>query len=227
MKALAILDCVSPDALTAKYGPCGGVVADWLSPHLPDAALVRFDLPGGDVLPIADAFDGYVISGSEKGVYDETPWMEPLRQFLLDVKAAGKPVFGICFGHQIMADVYGGKAEKVDKGFIAGAQSFDLAGQPIKAHVAHQDQVTVTPPNAHITASAPYCPVAALAYDFPALSVQFHPEYRDYFVGDLIDMFGDEMMTAEQIVESKTSLTGDVPVDLFGTEVAAFFGANT
>lgn len=227
MKALAILDCVSPDALTAKYGPCAGVVADWLSPHMPDAALVRFDLPGGDTLPAADAFDGYVISGSEKGVYDDTPWMDPLRQFLLGVKAAGKPVFGICFGHQIMADVYGGKAEKADKGFITGAQHYEMGDKSFSAHAAHQDQVTQVPPGAQVTGSAANCPVAALAYDFPALSVQFHPEYQEHFVDDLIDMFGDMIMTPEQIADAKASLKGEVSTDLFGEEVAAFFSAHS
>ena len=57
---------------------------------------------------------GIIISGSDKGVYDDTPWMQPLaRVGWATARAAGKPMFGVCFGHQIMADVFGGKAEKV------------------------------------------------------------------------------------------------------------------
>ena len=85
-------------------------------------------------------------------------------------------MFGICFGHQIMADIFGGKAAKSDKGFITGSRRFNDRGTNVNAYLAHQDQVTEVPPNAEVIASAAHCPVAALSYDFPALSVQFHPE---------------------------------------------------
>lgn len=222
---LAILDCVAPDALVAKYGPTGDVVAAWLRRGLPEAKTARIDLPAGDPPPAPEAFDGYVISGSEKGVYDDTPWMAPLRRFLEDVRGR-RPVLGICFGHQIMADVWGGRAEKLDIGFITGAQRFDLNGRPVMAHVAHQDQVTAAPPAARVIASTPYCPVAGLAYDFPALSVQFHPEYREGFVDDMIDMFGEQLMSAEEIAAAKASLKGEVGPDLFAEEAAAFFRAH-
>ena len=98
-----------------------------------------------------------------------------------------------------------------------------MGGQTIPAHVAHQDQVTRLPPGASVTASAPYCPAAALAYDFPAMSVQFHPEYSRDFTLDLIDMFGAELMTDDQIAAARQSVTGDVPTDLYGQQVAEFF----
>ncbi|KMW59193.1 GMP synthase [glutamine-hydrolyzing], amidotransferase subunit [Candidatus Rhodobacter oscarellae] len=221
---LTVYDCLSPDKLTAKYGPTGNHVIRWIAPHLPEADLESLHI-AGDLPPKAPGeTDGIIISGSEKGVYDDTPWMQPLRENILAHRAHGTPIFGICFGHQIMADVLGGKAEKVDQGFITGARRFDMAGAETPAYVAHQDQVTKAPPGATVTASAPYCPVAALAYDdFPALSVQFHPEYDAGFTEDLIDLFGSTLMTAEQIAEAKASITGDVPRDLYAAEVAAFF----
>lgn len=223
---IAILDCVGPDPLVVKHGPAGGAVANWLRPHLPEAEMIRIDLPAGDTLPSPEDFDGYVITGSEMGVYDETPWMTPLRDFLAAVREKRRPVFGICFGHQIMADAWGGQAEKVEKGFILGAQRYDLRGVKAKAHVAHQDQVTRVPPGAEIVASAPYCPVGGLVYDFPALSVQFHPEHWEGFVDDIIEMVGEDLMSPEEIAAAKASLRGEVPTDLYGPEAAAFFRAH-
>lgn len=223
---ITVLDCVSPDRLTEKYGPTGNHVIRWLSPALPEATIDTVHVAGGVPAPKPGEVDGIVISGSEKGVYDDTPWMAPLRAILEEYRVAGTPVFGICFGHQIMADVWGGKAEKADKGFITGAREFESPAGPVSAYVAHQDQVTDVPPNAQVVAGSDYCPVAALAYDFPAFSVQFHPEYNRGFTEDLIDMFGDQLMNADQIAEAKSTLDADVPAGLFGAQTAAFFRGN-
>ena len=223
---ITVLDCVSPDRLTEKYGPTGNHVIRWLSPALPEATIDTVHVAGGVPAPKPGEVDGIVISGSEKGVYDDTPWMAPLRAILEEYREAGTPVFGICFGHQIMADVWGGKAEKADKGFITGAREFESPAGPVSAYVAHQDQVTDVPPNAQVVAGSDYCPVAALAYDFPAFSVQFHPEYNRGFTEDLIDMFGDQLMNADQIAEAKSTLDADVPAGLFGAQTAALFRGN-
>ena len=66
------------------------------------------------------------MSGSEHGVYDSRPWMSPLRKLLLETKKAGKPICGICFGHQMMADTFVGKAEKSQIGNVVGVRQFDF-----------------------------------------------------------------------------------------------------
>ena len=220
---ITVYDCVKGDALTEKDGSTGDHTIRWLRPYLPEAEFEVAHVAADKPAPSPGETDGIVISGSEKGVYDETPWMAPLRSNLEDHRAHGTPMFGICFGHQLMADIFGGRAEKVDKGFITGARRFEMEGQDTPAYVAHQDQVTEVPPGAHVTASAGYCPVAALEYDFPALSVQFHPEYDATFTRDLIDMFGDQLMTSEQVQASLASIKGDVSRDLYAEKVATFF----
>ena len=223
---IAIYDCVAGDALTKKYGPVADTVLRWIKPHMPNADFTGINIALGLPMPQPGETDGIIITGSEKGVYDDTPWMQPLRDNLTAMRAHGTPIFGICFGHQIMADTFGGKAEKVDQGFITGARQFDIDGQETSAFIAHQDQVTEIPPNATVTASAPYCPAAALSYDFPAMSVQFHPEYNATFTDDLIDMFGDQLMSDAEIKAAKASTKSDVSADLYGPQVAAFFRQN-
>lgn len=220
---IVVYDCVTGDALTEKYGQTGLQVIHWIERHLPEATFSSVHIAGNEPAPTPDKVDGIIISGSEKGVYDDTPWMTPLRENLQQMRSAGVPMFGICFGHQIMADVFGGRAVKSNKGFVTGTRQFNDRGADVTAYLAHQDQVTDVPPGAEVIGSAAHCPVAALSYDFPALSVQFHPEYSPEFASDLIDMFGAELMTAEQLRAARSSLSADVDNTLWCEEVASFF----
>lgn len=199
-------------------------VQEWIEPHLPEARYLPVNVVDGSPLPKLEDFDGVIVGGSEFGVYDDTEWMQPLRDFLRDCRDHAKPVFGICFGHQIMADVYGGKAEKAKVGNVVGACSFDYDGAGVSAHVWHQDQVTVVPPSAQVTGSADHCPVGALDYDFPARSVQFHPEYRAGHLRDLFARGRDVFLTATEADEGLASLdAATVPVDLAASQAVALF----
>ena len=220
---IVVYDCVTGDALTDKYGPTGALLVKWIESHLPEARFSTVHIAGNVAPPAPQDVDGVIISGSEKGVYDETPWMAPLRANLQLMQSAGVPMFGICFGHQIMADIFGGKAVKANEGFVAGSKCFSDRGESRNAYLAHQDQVVDVPPDAQVIASAAHCPVAALSYDFPALSVQFHPEYSREFATDLIDMFGAQLMTTEQLRAARESLSAEVTDSLWCAEVAEFF----
>ena len=220
---LAILDLCLPHKEFEAHGPIGRMVRDWLAPHLPEADMSILYIADGVPLPEVVSFDGYILTGSEKGVYDDTAWMKPLTAFLHALRERRIPVFGVCFGHQIMAEAFGGKAEKADKGFVVGARSYLTDTGEFAAHAMHQDQVTVPPPGARITASAPYCPVAALAYDFPALSVQFHPEYRQDFVTGAVDVFEGELLTPDEAAASRRSFALPVAHGLYGEDTARFF----
>ena len=119
---IVVYDCVTGDALTEKYGRTGPWVIKWIEGYLPEAKFTSVHIAGNQAPPQPADVDGIIISGSEKGVYDDTPWMQPLRDNLQRMRSAGVPMFGICFGHQIMADVFGGKAAKSDQGFITGTR---------------------------------------------------------------------------------------------------------
>ena len=209
----------------------GEQTVEWIAPAMPDAEFTRIDVTdGGAPMPLLDTFDGLLLTGSEFGVYDETPWMEPLRELLLDTKAAGKPIFGICFGHQIMADTFGGKAEKTAHGTVVGVRQYDLDGIKVDTHVWHQDQVTQVPPNAKVTGVADYCPVGALEYDFPAASVQFHPEHTRKHISDVFERaqgaigFPNDADMAAALASFDAS---NVKAELMTEKVAKFFLLNT
>jgi len=228
---IAILDLTGhPLPLLEDMPRVGAQIESWLSPALPEAEYRSYDIEaGGEPLPDTDGFDGLLLSGSEYGVYDDRSWNGPLRQLLFDSKAARKPIYGICFGHQMMADTFGGRAEKAEIGNVVGARRFDFDDRSVDAHVWHKDQVTKVPPGASVTASADHCPVGALAYDFPAASVQFHPEYTQSHLRELFRRGAgrDDFLSQNEADGAVASFqTTDVRADLMAAEVAAFFRSH-
>ena len=222
---IAVLDLlVQPSPLLDGVPRVGETIIDWMRPALPEATFITREIAYGEDFPELDTFDGVVVSGSEFGVYDDTPWMAPLRRFLLAVREARKPIFGICFGHQIMADTFGGRAEKDVHGNVVGCRIYEVEGATHAAHVWHQDQVTRVPPGATVKGAADYCPVGVLEYDFPGLSVQFHPEYSRPRLEQLFELGRDNFITAKDVDAAVASFgTGEVDLALYAAETAAFF----
>lgn len=194
----------------------GETITSWLARIVPADTLTAIPVAGGAALPEIEQFDAFVISGSEKGVYDETPWMTAARNFLLAAKQAQKPLFGICFGHQLMADTFGGKAELSDAGERVGVERFVFNGDEFEAHVWHRDQVTRLPPAARVAGQADYCPYGILEYDFGAASIQFHPEMGPSYIGELVGRYSGNHFAEERASAIQTSIaSGRVAPELF------------
>ena len=223
---IIVLDLTGhPMPLFGGLPRAGTQIISWLSVELPEADFYSVSVEvDNEGLPELDSFDGLIVSGSEHGVYDNRPWMAPLRNLLLETKKAGKPIYGICFGHQIMADTFGGKAEKSQIGNVVGARQFDFQGKLSDVYVWHLDQVTIVPPEAHVTATAGYCAVGALSYYFPAKSVQFHPEYTEANLRKMFERSVDCFLTSEE-AEAAIASFKNVNIDQgsFATEAANFF----
>jgi len=146
--------------------------------------------------PPADpgAYGAYVITGSTAGVYEDLPWIAPLMDFLRAVRGRA-PLVGICFGHQIMAQAFGGQVVKSPKGWGVGLQRYAvtphaprLDAAQVAIPASHQDQVVVPPPGAVVTLASDFTPYAGLAYDDGmAISFQAHPEFDPAFAAALIE----------------------------------------
>ena len=112
---------------------------------------VVFDVTAG-TLPEPRDCDAYVLTGSSVGVYDDLPWIPGLTAFLRRARGQAKLV-GICFGHQVMAETFGGRVVKSDRGWGIGLQRYDVIERAwwmdqadhVEIPASHQDQV-VEPP---------------------------------------------------------------------------------
>lgn len=133
----------------------------------------------------------YLITGSKAGVYDDLPWLAPLRNWIIDFHQRGARLIGICFGHQMIAHSLGGSAAKSAQGWGLGVLSTRLSavGQHYLSQLAgpakkelrlihsHQDQVESLPQGAQLLANSEFCRYAAFALDDRVLCFQGHPEF--------------------------------------------------
>lgn len=192
---VGIIECGPvPETLQDKYISYPAMFASQLGALLPNAAFTTVSVVNGETLPAPDACDAWLIPGSRHGVYDDLPWIEPLKDFIRDAARLKRPMAGVCFGHQIIAEALGGRVEKAAQGFRIGLEQYrtTLGGDTalsVTMPAFHQDQIIVPPPNAEVVASSAACTYAALRYkDAPVLSVQFHPEFSRDYLADLIEV---------------------------------------
>ncbi|SMX43477.1 type 1 glutamine amidotransferase [Actibacterium lipolyticum] len=154
-----------------------------------------------------DDADGWLITGSRHGAYDDLPFIKPLEQFVRDAYAKAVPMVGVCFGHQIIAQALGGKVEKFSGGWSVGRQTYTLNGKEVALNAWHQDQVTKLPEGATVIGTSDFCPYAALAYDDRALTVQPHPEFDAEFTGKLIRERGVGVVPDPLLKSAEATLT--------------------
>lgn len=167
--------------------------------------------------------DGWLITGSRHGVYEDHPWIPPLEQFIRDAFAARVPVVGICFGHQIVAQAMGGKVERYAGGWAVGATEYDFGGEVLRLNAWHRDQVVEAPAGAKVIASNDFCTNAALLYDDRALTVQAHPEFRPEFVDGLMRTRGKGLVPDAVMAEAAAKLDLPIQDKTMAGRIAAFF----
>ncbi|WP_137284372.1 type 1 glutamine amidotransferase [Halorussus salinisoli] len=147
-----------------------------------DADLVEFDATGGE-LPETLDFDGVVVSGSRSSVYWDEEWIAPTKAWVGDAIDAGLPCLGVCWGHQLLADVLGGEVSDMGEYEIGYREVehtgdsllFDGIDQRFTVFTTHSDAVAELPPGAEEIAANDYSN-HAFRKD-RVFGVQFHPEY--------------------------------------------------
>lgn len=167
--------------------------------------------------------DGWLITGSRHGAYEDLPFIKPLEDFIRRVYAAHVPLVGICFGHQIIAQALGGKVEKFAGGWSVGPQDYDFGGEKLTLNAWHQDQVTKRPEGASVIAANSYCENAALVYGDRAFTVQAHPEFSDTFVGGLMEKRGRGVVPQERLDAAGARLGHPNQSSTIANRMAAFF----
>ncbi len=150
------------------------------------------------ILPASEyECDAFILTGSHHSVFDpDVLWINSLQTFVIRLHKADIKTFGICFGHQLIAETMGGKVERADYGWQVGvhqAQVQQTASfmQPEKQvfNIAMmcEDQIQTLPESATVLASSPRCDYMMLQYGKHMLSIQGRPEFSQSFAKALIN----------------------------------------
>ena len=146
--------------------------------------------PGKDEpLPDARSIAGVLLTGSDAMVTENHPWSLRTREWLERPLRRKVPVFGICYGHQLLAQALGGTVGWNPKGLEVGTITVDLSaaaqtdplfgGLPgtLVVQAYHSQSVLALPPGSRVLAGNAHDPVQAFAWGEAAWGVQFHPEF--------------------------------------------------
>ncbi|QQU84912.1 MULTISPECIES: glutamine-hydrolyzing GMP synthase [Corynebacterium] len=163
-----------------------------------------------------------VLSGGPSSVYAEgAPQLDP------EIFELGLPIFGICYGFQVMTQALGGEVAKT------GSREYGRTAMAVKGGVlhagldehpvwmSHGDSVTRAPEGFEVTASTPGAPVAAFEnVERKFAGVQYHPEVmhsphgQEVLTRFLTEIAGLEQNwtasnIAEQLIEQVRTQVGD------------------
>lgn len=182
-----------------------------------------FSVVDGDFPEGTQDADGWLITGSKHGAYEDHDWIPPLEELIRDIRDSGKPMVGVCFGHQIIAQALGGKVEKFAGGWSVGRTEYTVEGTPVALNAWHQDQVVELPEGAQVVGSSDFCANAILTYGDSIWTLQPHPEFGSDFINGLIQNRGKGVVPDAQLAQASTDL--DRPNDnaQMATQMANFF----
>lgn len=189
MKPLLLIQTgEAPESIRAQFGG----FADWFCTAMrlepSQMHVVRVD--AGEPLPRPDDVPGAVITGSAAMVTERQDWSERTAGWIRRAMDTRTPVFGVCYGHQLMAYALGGTVGWLPAGREIGTQTIIrtgganddwIGGLPgtFAAHTTHRQSVLAPPPGAEVLARSERDPYQFLRYAAQAVSTQFHPEFTE------------------------------------------------
>ena len=200
-----------PDPVAQKHGGFDAMFQRLLAGQ--GFTFETWDVEHGDFPDGPEAADGWLITGSRHGAYEDHAFIPPLEDLIRAIHASGRRLVGICFGHQIIAQALGGKVEKFAGGWSVGRKVYDFKGLgEVHLNAWHQDQVTVLPDGADVLASNHFCANAALVYGDSALTVQPHPELSPEIIADYLAARGDDPAYPQDVIAGARA-TNHLPTD--------------
>lgn len=203
---IGILECGTNRHEWAEFGR----FADWFPPLLALAGqpfeTEVWNVSEDEFPERADLCDAWLLTGSPASAVDDAPWQKALSAFLQDVIHV-QPVIGICYGHQHLHRMLGGKVEERPEWGV-GIHSYEVHESPewleeketggtFHLVALHHDQVTRPARDTRIFAGSSFCPLAITQIGKRTLTFQPHPEMNPSFAAKVYEYERERIGDAE------------------------------
>ncbi|PWQ95637.1 glutamine amidotransferase [Leucothrix pacifica] len=185
--------------------------------------IVVYDAREASDLPVLSDYIGVIITGSHSMVTEKEPWSEHLLPFIRQMFQVEIPVFGICYGHQLISKAMGGSVAYHKQGIQAGTVAIALTDEaqydPIfsqlprtfSGNVGHSQSVIELPEVATLLASNHHESHEAIRLGKVMWGVQFHPEFTQSITRQYIGLSQAAIGATDQNVETLISECGETP----------------
>jgi GMP synthase (glutamine-hydrolysing) len=203
----------------ALYSAAGGAApsdsyANLLRELLPDALVdICYPADSGANLPDRmglEGYDGIALTGSSLNLYNGGPQIGRQIELARAVFASHAPVFGSCWGLQILTTAAGGQVRRNPKGREIGFgrritltaagrghPMYDRKAEVFDAITVHLDEVETLAPGMEVLAANEMSQVQAAEIRVDgttAWAVQYHPEYTLHDMASTIRRYGRRMV---------------------------------
>jgi GMP synthase (glutamine-hydrolysing) len=217
MPRLLVVEGNTPEVRAKQVAAGGTAMSDGyaeLLRHLLPGIVVDICYPAnpGANLPIGglESYDGVAITGSALNVYDSGPEIARQIELTREILHARTPLFGSCWGLQLMTVAAGGVVRANRKGRELGiARRIALTpagrdhpmyagkGSTFDAITVHLDEVETLAPGTTVLASNSQSCVQAVELRLDgavAWGVQYHPEFSLHDIAVVIRRYGSQLV---------------------------------
>ena len=188
---------------------------DLLSPENPQAILDSYYVSEYEFPKSLHDYDAYLITGSPLSVHDDIDWMNQLSHLIRDANHLNKRIVASCFGHQLVAKLFGGEVGKNEDGWAIGNYALNITQQydwmqPLAPNTGlyhfNKERVTKLPDNAQSFANTACYPHYAYTMGDNILSFQGHPEQprraMNNFLATTPNLSCEELMKATIFIDN-------------------------
>jgi GMP synthase-like glutamine amidotransferase len=157
-----------------------------------------FRAPDGRLPSLAGGYSHVILTGSEASIVEREPWVDLEIHFVREALDNNIPIFGSCYGHQLLALALRGPAHvrrcpRPEIGWlpITIAEENPIFGNRKRkaafAFSSHFDEVIGLDDNFRILASSAGCLIQAFQLkNRPVWGIQFHPEIGIAAAGEFL-----------------------------------------
>ena len=206
----------SDSSLNKNHKPAPKRFMDLLGPLLTKSDWSTINCIEDNLAFNIEEYDAYLITGGKYSVFENLDWQHKLFDLIRTIYHNNIPIIGICYGHQALAHVLGGRVERFKNGWGAGVTLVNVVDQPdwikplakkVYLLTMHQDQVVKMPSKGVHLLSNHDCNISGFYIDDKVLAIQQHPDLTPELCRDLIirrkENIGKQYKSALQSLEIK------------------------